>query len=108
MTTTMPTTQNTMTNRITEKQLQAVVDRINIATGSPIASYVEIDGKFTAQPGNYHLDGAYGGWKLSRMSNQGGGTSDVFHSGFCTKRELYDQLHAFLRGLEAKKGVETV
>lgn len=92
-----------MTTRITEKQLQAVVDRINHATNSPLASYLQINGKLTAQIRNYHLDGAYGGWKLSRMASDGGGTSDVFHSGYCTKRELYDQLHAFLRGLDSVK-----
>lgn len=91
-----------MTTRITEKQLRAVVDRINAATGSPLYPYLEINGKWTAQIGNYHLDMAYGGVKLARMCSEGGGTSDVLRSGFCTKRELYDQLHAFLRGLEAK------
>ena len=88
--------------RITEKQLQAVVDLINRETRSPEKSWITVDGKNIAQPGNYHLDWAYGGVQLARMSNTGGGVSIVI-SGFGTKRELYDKMHAFRAGLQVAK-----
>lgn len=84
-------------NRITESQLQAVVDRLNRVTGSPMAPYV--DGK--AQIGNYHLSHAYGGVCLHRMHNEGGGVSSPLSIGHVTKRELYGLIHAYLSGLLA-------
>lgn len=86
--------------RITVKNLEAVVARINRLTGSPVASYLrDADGKLHAQIGNYHLDGAYGGYGLHRMVNEGGGIEAVI-SGYRPKRELYDMLFVFISGLE--------
>lgn len=85
-------------NRITEKQLKALVDRINEATGSPMLPYE--NGK--AQVGNYHLSFAYGGVNLERMHNEGGGVSCPLGLGHRPKRELWDQMHAFLAGIDAK------
>lgn len=81
--------------RITEKHLQAVVDRINRITNSPAEPY--INGK--AQIGNYHLSHAYGGVSLHRMSNEGGGVSSPLSSGHVPKRKLYNLMHAFISGL---------
>jgi len=88
--------------RITQKDLEAVVNRINIITKSPTSSYTKNpDGKYTPNGGNFHLDGAYGGWKLVRMCKDGStGVEDVFHSGYCSKRELYNLMHAFIRGYQ--------
>lgn len=89
--------------RITEKQLQAVVDRINRETGSPLESWTRgEDGKLRANIGNYHLDCAYSGYGLARHVTDGGGETSVL-SGFMPKRELYEKMHAFLRGIEAAK-----
>lgn len=82
-------------NRITEKQLQAVVDRLNRITNSPEKPY--IDGK--AQIGNYHLSHAYGGVCLHRMHNEGGGVSSPLSTGHITKRELLNLMHAYISGL---------
>ena len=82
-------------NRITEKQLQAVVDRLNRITNSPMQPYV--DGK--AQPGNYHLSHAYGGVCLHRMGNENGGVSSPLSTGHITKRELLNLMHAYISGL---------
>ena len=90
-------------DRITEKYLQAVCDRINRATNSPMASYVKnTDGTHTAQIGNYHISGAYGGKCLHRMHNEGGGVSDVFGCGHIAKRDLANRMHAFLAGIDSK------
>lgn len=89
--------------RIKESDLQAVVDRINRITGSPLEQYTKTkEGKFIANIGNYHLNSAYGGHGLSRMMNEVGGVTTII-PGFSPKRELYDKMQAFIMGLDAKK-----
>lgn len=86
--------------KITQKQLQAVVKRINEMTNSPIESYTkDSNGKYTANIGNYNIDSAYGGNKLVRMETKGGGIREVTY-GFVSKKELYNLMFAFITGLE--------
>jgi hypothetical protein len=82
----------------TLKFLQAQVDRINRTAGTPLEPWA--DSK--AQIGNYHLDGAYGGYALHQMGNESGGIRDVFRCGHVTKRELSNRISAFLVGLETR------
>ena len=96
-----------MANVITTKNLQAVVDRINTVTDSPMEQYTSVNGKLLANIGNYHLSGAYSGYALHRMCTTGGGITDISNSGHISKRALYDIMHAYLAGYEAGKG-ETV
>jgi len=93
-----------MSNRVTYKDLQNIVDRINRMTNSPMQPYVkEADGKFTAQIGNYHLSHAYGGVSLHRMVNtSGGGVSEQLYCDYVPKRELQSLLWAYIRGMEHK------
>lgn len=93
-----------MTNRITEKNLQAVVDRINRTMATPMDSYKVVDGKHVAQVGNYHLSFAYGGVNLCQMVNEGGGCRNVFSCGHVTKRDLYDRMQAYLSGIADMEG----
>lgn len=87
--------------RITRKTLQPVVDRLNRLTNSPMEPWTRgEDGRFLANIGNFHLSGAYGGWSLHRVVNECGGISDVFRCGHVPARDLYNQIHAFLRGIE--------
>lgn len=86
-------------NRITEKDLNILVNRINQATNSPETAYTKTSTGLKGNIGHYMLDGAYGGWKLVRMDNESGGIREVT-SGFVPKRELYYQLRAFLAGVE--------
>lgn len=88
--------------RITEGQLVQMVKRINTITGS--SQYTYEGGK--SNVGNFHLDGAYGGWKLSRITNEAGGCTDVFQNGFMTKRELANMLDAYIRGLNFHQQIE--
>jgi hypothetical protein len=92
-------------NRITEKDLEATVAYLNRLTNSPDTPYTRIDNKLNANIGNYHLSHAYGGVKLHRMVNEGGGVREPISTGYTTKRDLYNQLHAFIRGLEVSKEV---
>lgn len=86
-----------MSNRVTEKHLQAIVDRLNRITGSPEAPY--IDGAI--QVGNYHLSHAYGGVCLHRMYNDGGGVTSPLSCGHVPKRELQNLLYAYICGIES-------
>ena len=91
-----------MTDRISVKQLERLVDEINRVTGSPAEPWTkQPDGHFKANIGNYHLSGAYGGYCLHRMYNDGGGVTTPLVSGHVPKRDLYWKMHAFLSGLRA-------
>jgi hypothetical protein len=88
--------------RVTEKDLKSVVDRINKITGSPMEPYPMQGEKWIAQVGNYHINGAYGGWQLCRMANAHGGVRNVMNSGYVSKKELYNLMQAFLYGLKKR------
>ena len=94
--------------RITKENLEALVGRINKITNSPMTSYTRngVEGNrkpgFTANIGNYHLSWAYGGVKLERMHNEGGGVECISSGGYGTKRELYNWMQAYLLGLTQK------
>ena len=89
----------------TQKDLEAVIRRINIAAGAPLEPYsvvVQEDGtkKYKANVGNYHLDRAYGGYQLQRMYNASGGVTEPLGGGYVSKRELFGRLHAYLMGMQ--------
>lgn len=89
-----------MSDRITQKDLEYLVERINEATNSPQQQYTKSDERpMKSNIGNYHLDYAYGGVKLVRMANEHGGISDISRQGYGTKRELYIWMQAFLAGM---------
>jgi len=92
-------------NRVTDKQLQAVVDRLNRLTGSPLEPYAKEGDKYAAQVGNYHLSHAYGGVCLHRMHNESGGVSSPLSTGHVSKRELLGLLHAYISGIESQQEV---
>jgi hypothetical protein len=91
--------------RITEKDLQAAIDRLNRLTGMPSTPYAKVGDRFEPQAGCYLLECAYGGYQLGRMSLTPGcsGQSTPIGGGFCTKRELYEKLHAYIAGIESEK-----
>jgi hypothetical protein len=88
-----------MTTRITIKHLDAKADTINRMTNSPVESSRTVDGNYVANVGNYHISGAYGGYCLHRMVNEGGGVSDVFSCGHVSARELAGLMSAYMAGL---------
>jgi hypothetical protein len=92
-----------MTDRITRKQLDALVARLNDITGSPTAAWTRhADGTLKANIGNYHISGAYGGVCLHRMMTDGGGVTTPLTCGHVPKRELFNQLRAYIDGLELR------
>ena len=91
-------------DRITTKRLDAIVATLNKVTGNPEASYTKAaDGTYKANPGNYHISGAYGGVKLEQISSEGGGVTDPLSTGYISKRALYDTICAFMRGIQLGK-----
>jgi hypothetical protein len=94
-----------MTTRITRAFLDAKADTINRMTNSPVESSRMVDGKWTANVGNYHISSAYGGYCLHRMVNEGGGARDVFDCGHITARQLAALMSAYTAGLyDASRG----
>ena len=85
-------------NRITRRDLETLVGRINAITGHPAEPYTKVDGTYRPNPGTFLLSGAYGGWALHQMANEGTGERDVLHSGHIPARELYAQMQAYVRG----------
>ena len=90
-----------MSTRITSKTLDAIANRLNKLTNSPLEPYSRnAEGKLQANIGNFHISGAYGGYSLHRMVNISGGVSDVFNCGHMKARELADRMYAYERGIE--------
>lgn len=87
-------------DRITEKQLDALAKRINEITGNPTeySSPTGLDSpSMKGTIGHYHIAHAYGRVALEQTMNEGGGVRRILGSG--TKRELWNEIHAFLAGL---------
>ena len=95
-----------MTQRISEKDLQCAVDRLNRITNSPMTySDKQADGRFKSNVGHYHLDFAYGGVKLARVTNESGGITLPISMGYESKKDAYYMIHAFINGVESAKEV---
>lgn len=86
-----------MAARLTRANLDAQVSLVNGYLGRPDEPYtIGEDGRYHANIGNVHLSGAYGGWRVDVMDNDGGGTRTLtdYHA---PMRETY----AVLRGMVA-------
>ena len=89
--------------RITNRHLEGMIVRLNKLTGMPLEPYAkDADGRVQPQAGCHHLSQAYGGVCLHRMSLTPGctGVSTPLNGGHISKRELYDQIYAYIRGIE--------
>ncbi len=84
-------------SRVSAKDLEHAVKVLNNLANTP-TDPSGVDGK--ANIGNYHIDSAYGGYKLVQMHNAGWGTKNITH-GFISKRDLYYQILAYTAGVEA-------
>ena len=96
-----------MSQRITEKDLNGAINRLNRITNSPATySDKQENGRFKSNIGHYHLDFAYGGVKLMRTVNESGGVTCPIAMGYETKKEAYYMIHAFINGIESVKNEE--
>jgi hypothetical protein len=87
--------------RITDKQLNNLATWINELTDSPVEYRNQETGKINI--GHFSISHAYSGVCLHRIVNEGGGCSTPIVHGHIPKRELFEQMHAFIKGLEFAK-----
>ena len=87
-------------NRITKKMLESRVAYLNQITNSPSEYMTIADGVRTINIGHYHISHAYGGVCLMRTMSSGGGVTCPLSSGHGPKRDLFNELNAFIRGIE--------
>lgn len=93
-----------MSYRISIKDLESLCSHLNELTGSPMEYSSNKKGEpFKSNIGHYTISLAYGGAELQRVMNEGGGVSCPLSSGHVPKRELYEQMQSFIRGLESAK-----
>jgi len=77
--------------RITEKDLENLVDRLNEIKGFSNPKWGTV--------GSYILDNAYGGWEVNQIVNERGGVRNFSAGGHIPKRELHNQLRAILNAI---------
>ncbi len=83
--------------RVTEYELQSVVNGLNLMTSNPVETYRRDEqGELIANVGNYHLDYAYGKVRLVQIDNSCGGIRTLTEYG--TKRETYNAITAYYNG----------
>ena len=87
-------------NQITRENLENLVNRINELTNSPLEYSDKTILHFKANIGHYYLDGAYGGWKLARITSESGGQADISTIGYVSKGDLHNFMQAYISGLE--------
>ena len=100
-----------MAYRITRKDLDNVVRRLNTIAGTPQEPYIKDEaGKFKPQANCYLIGGAYGGWHLEQMSSIEGctGIRTPISMGYVSKRECYNAIQAYISGIldQQERGVE--
>lgn len=95
-----------MAYRYTQKDIDGAVRGLNIVAGFTAAEadaplwYTDTDGERRAMVGRYYVQGAYGGWKLVQILNEGGGERSIT-AGYASRRELHALIHAYREGMHA-------
>ena len=74
--------------RITKAMCQRQVEMLNTTLHGDEATHTQVDGRWRSIPERYVIDHAYGGYKLCRYCNEGGGEYEITHYRM-TARELY-------------------
>jgi hypothetical protein len=84
-----------------QELLNKKLEQINTILGLPLEPCSpDGNGGYVWNPGVFHLDYAYNGCTLVRMSRYGGsGTENVLHMGYISKKAMLPQLESFVRGL---------
>ena len=93
-------------NRISQKDLEQRVAHLNNITDHAEETYsLDDNGRYQPNAGVYHIDMAYGGCKLVQMSSQEGctGITEPVSMGYCTKRECYQAVNAFIAGISVQQ-----
>lgn len=92
-----------MSQRITERMLENRLDTIRRLLGRTQPPYSQDDtGKWTANLGALHLDGAYGGWSVTEIVTEGGGVHQ-WTAGHIPARDLFTGLGIAIEALRLTK-----
>lgn len=92
-------------HRYTRADLDGAVRGLNLMAGftaeeADAPLYTREGGGYRAMVGRYTLQGAYGGWQVQQIINEGGGVRAIT-SGYLSKREVYNLIHAYREGMAA-------
>lgn len=88
-----------MPDKITQSRLLHLVDHLNKLTGSPDMPYHQTQAEgYVAHVGHFQIDSSNGGVSLERVHNKDGGVVTILERS--SKRELYEEIHAYIRGYE--------
>ena len=83
--------------KITKQDLQGAVDTLNRISCN--CNYCATFTR-TGKPCAFESNGAYGGWQLCQQT-AGGGVRNVLSMGHRPKRELYNLIWAFIKGIQS-------
>lgn len=94
-----------MAYRYTQRDLDGAVRGLNLMAGftaeeADAPLYTRDGANHRAMVGRYTLQGAYGGLQLQQIINEGGGVRAIT-SGYLSKREVYNLIHAYREGMAA-------
>ena len=95
-----------MAHRYTKRDLDGAVRGLNLIAGftaeeADAPLWIHTRGEDSrAMVGRYYLYGAYGGWQLQQIVNEGGGERAITQ-GYLSKREVYHLIHAYREGMAA-------
>lgn len=88
------------TERITRKNLENLLPYFCKVMGlEPFKGYTNNK----AHVGGVYLDGAYGGWTLHKVMNEGGGVRTLLRRGHVPARELFQAMHDAMEGVEIRE-----
>ena len=90
-----------MSNRITNAQLESVIELLNETLDRPINPITRTKGKNKCNVGNFHLYSAYGAYGLHETVNESGGARATIELG--SKRVLFEGVHLLLKGIQLAK-----
>lgn len=91
--------------RVTRKMCETQVELLNRALGRPAESWTKVNGRFTAQLGNFHIHSNSPGdgftrYQLGEMRNEHGGISIVDNRTCLGASEFYTFLRGMLAGVD--------
>jgi len=94
-------------HRYTRADLDGAVRGLNLMAGftaeeADAPLYTREGAEYRAMVGRYTLQGAYGGWQVQQVINEGGGVRAIT-SGYLSKREVYNLIHAYREGMAAAR-----
>ena len=89
--------------KISLKQLNEKITHLNDITEHVRAPWHNVDGRMVANVGTYVLNGAYGGYQLGQLTNEGGGQKTIIE-GYRSKRELWEAIDILEKGMRIAKG----